>query len=54
MNLYAQQFTASKPQSEKAHPKQQQNNADGYSFVITPWQRLERFLMLHNLTAFWS
>lgn len=34
------------PQTEKAHPKQQKNNARGFSFVLDDWGRLERFLVL--------
>ncbi len=45
-NVYSKHFNAPKPQSEKAHPKQAENNAGGFSFVISPWQRLERFLIL--------
>lgn len=34
------------PQTEKAHPDQQENNAGGFSFVVDDWMRLERFLVL--------
>lgn len=34
------------PQSEAADPRQQENNAGGFSFVVDDWMRLERFLVL--------
>lgn len=34
------------PQTEAASPKQELNNAGGYSFVVDDWARLERFLVL--------
>ena len=44
---YAQHFSTRKtPQTEQADPRQVKNSAGGYSFEITPWQRLDRFLIL--------
>lgn len=34
------------PQSESSSSKQAQNSADGYSFLVDIWKRLERFLIL--------
>lgn len=33
-------------QTEKASENQKKNNAGGYSFVISPWDQLDRFLIL--------
>jgi 60 kDa SS-A/Ro ribonucleoprotein len=41
---YAQHLTAN--QQEQARPDQRQNSAGGWTFQITHWQRLERFLIL--------
>lgn len=47
MTKYAQHVSRkATPQSEKAHPKQEQNNAEGFAFVIDDWARLDRFLIL--------
>jgi len=47
MTNYAQMVSPRKtPQSEKAHAKQEKNNAGGFSFVVDNWCRLERFLIL--------
>jgi len=44
---YSEHFTPKKtPQSESADPRQEKNNAGGFSFVIDDWKRLERFLIL--------
>ncbi len=44
---YSQHFSTLKtPQSEQASPKQQKNNAGGYTFVLDDWGRLDRFLLL--------
>jgi 60 kDa SS-A/Ro ribonucleoprotein len=45
-NTYNKHFSTPKPQSEKAHPKQAENNAGGFAFVISQWDRLVRFLIL--------
>ena len=34
------------PQRQPAHAKQEQNSARGYTFVLSDWQRLDRFLIL--------
>lgn len=34
------------PQTEKAHKKQRQNSAGGFSFVLDNWARLDRWLIL--------
>ena len=34
------------PQTEQASPNQAKNNAGGFSFVISDWDRLERFLIM--------
>jgi 60 kDa SS-A/Ro ribonucleoprotein len=44
MTNYAAHLTST--QQEKAHPSQVQNNAGGYVFQLTPWKRLERWLIL--------
>lgn len=36
----------STPQTEQAHPGQRENNADGYTFTVSDWDRLARFLVL--------
>lgn len=36
----------STPQTERAHPDQRENNAGGYSFTVSDWDRLARFLVL--------
>lgn len=49
MTRYAEMISAGAldtPQTEKAHAKQQKNNAGGYSFKIDKWGRLQRFLIL--------
>jgi 60 kDa SS-A/Ro ribonucleoprotein len=38
--------SAATPQSRAADPRQVPNNAGGYTFTITPWDRLDRFLTL--------
>jgi 60 kDa SS-A/Ro ribonucleoprotein len=38
--------TRQTPQSERADPRQMRNNAGGFSFTLTPLQRLRRFLVL--------
>jgi 60 kDa SS-A/Ro ribonucleoprotein len=44
---YAQHLTKrATPQREQARNDQVQNSAGGYSFAVTHWQRLERFLIL--------
>ena len=45
-NVYNKHFNTPKTQREKAHPKQAENNAKGFSFVISIWERLVRFLIL--------
>lgn len=45
-NVYSKYFLGPTPQSEQAHEKQAENNAGGFSFVISPWERLTRFLIL--------
>lgn len=34
------------PQTEQADPRQSENNAGGYSFTVSDWDRLARFLVL--------
>lgn len=34
------------PQTEQADPRQSKNNAGGYSFTVSDWDRLARFLVL--------
>jgi 60 kDa SS-A/Ro ribonucleoprotein len=47
MTRYAKYFKhGSTPQSQPASPKQARNAAGGYAFVVSPWTRLERFLIL--------
>jgi 60 kDa SS-A/Ro ribonucleoprotein len=47
MTRYAKYFKhGSTPQSLPASPKQARNAAGGYAFVVSPWTRLERFLIL--------
>jgi 60 kDa SS-A/Ro ribonucleoprotein len=47
MANYGQHFSTRKTsQNEQASEKQQANNAGGFSFVVTPWERLDRFLVL--------
>lgn len=45
-DIYTTTFTAPRPQSEQACPEQQPNSAGGFSFVVGPFERLERFLIL--------
>lgn len=47
MAPYAQHLVVTS-QSEQADSRQVKNSAGGYAFQITPWQRLERFLVLGN------
>jgi len=42
---YARHLTAT-PQSERADERQVQNSAGGFTFEVTPWQRLDRWLIL--------
>ncbi len=37
------------PQLKKADPAQSKNNAGGFSFIITPMQQLERFLIMGSM-----
>ena len=49
MSNYAEYFNKTRnntPQTEKSDDNQILNNAGGYSFQISDWQRLERFLIL--------
>jgi 60 kDa SS-A/Ro ribonucleoprotein len=47
MSRYSKHFKFGRtPQTEQASPKQARNSAGGFSFVISPWARLERFLVL--------
>lgn len=47
MSIYAQHLNKNKtPQVEKAREDQVQNNAGGFTFSVTPEQRLLRFLIL--------
>lgn len=47
MTNYAQHVSRkATPQVEKADPRQEQNNAGGFSFVVTNWERMKRFLVL--------
>lgn len=47
MSIYLKHlFRSFVPQSEKAAPAQVKNSAGGHSFEVTPWMRLERFLIL--------
>jgi 60 kDa SS-A/Ro ribonucleoprotein len=43
---YSQLYNRETPQSEKMDSRQVKNNAGGYVFEVTPWVRLERFLIL--------
>jgi 60 kDa SS-A/Ro ribonucleoprotein len=44
---YSQHFnTRQTPQTTKADPRQVQNSAGGFTFQITPWERLDRWLIL--------
>ena len=47
MTFYARLFSKKvTPQSHRADPKQEQNHAGGFTFVLNDWQRLDRFLIL--------
>lgn len=47
MTRYSKSFSRrTTPQSERADPRQVQNSAGGYTFEVTPWQRLDRWLIL--------
>ena len=47
MTRYAKHVnTRETPQTEKASPKQKKNNAEGYSFTLDSWGRLDRWLIL--------
>jgi 60 kDa SS-A/Ro ribonucleoprotein len=46
MSVYEKHYLAPVPQNEKAHEAQAENNAKGFSFVIDPFTRLRRFLIL--------
>lgn len=50
MSRYGQIVNETKtPQTEKARPNQKKNNAGGYAFTVTPWQQLDRFLILGQI-----
>ena len=47
MTRYAKYFKFGRtPQTQPASPEQARNAAGGFAFVVTPWTRLERFLIL--------
>jgi 60 kDa SS-A/Ro ribonucleoprotein len=46
MTKYSELYNRETPQSEKMDERQVKNNAGGYVFEVTPWVRLERFLIL--------
>lgn len=47
MSRYTKYISHSRtPQTQPASPKQARNAAGGFAFVVTPWTRLERFLIL--------
>jgi len=48
---YAKFLNPSTPQNQPARPDQTPNHAGGYAFDVTPWQQLERFLILGSVAG---
>lgn len=46
MSILGEIGPRSTPQTELAHPDQRENNAGGFSFTVSDWDRLARFLVL--------
>lgn len=46
MSILGEIGPRSTPQTERAHPDQRENNAGGFAFTVSDWDRLARFLVL--------